>query len=280
MAVEPKSRADKEKLELSLAALAAEDPTCMIRTDEETGQTIMSGMGELHLEILKDRMLREFKVEASTGSPMVAYRETVTGAGAGEHRFDREIAGKRQFAHVVVSVSSAVRGMGNVVEFAVSDDLVPKEYRDSVEAGIHDGLYTGVLGRYPITDVVVKIVGGSYDPNFSTDVAFRTASRMAFRDAVMDASPEFLEPLMTLEIIAPSEYMGDVLGDLSGRRGKIREIGIRGTSQVIHAGVPLAEMFGYATVIRSLTKGRAIYTLEPEQFAVVPADVRKKLLNG
>jgi elongation factor G len=279
MAIEPRSRADREKLDGALQALAAEDPTCQIRSDPETGQTVLSGMGELHLEILVDRMRRECGVEAVTGRPMVAYYETVTGRGHGDHRFDREIAGRRQYAHVGLDVEPAIRASGNRIEFRVSTSDVPEEFWKAIEDGLNDGISTGVLGRYRMTDVLLTVCQGSFLPELSTDVAFRTAAVMAFREAVLAASPQFLEPIMSLEIVAPGESTGDVLGDLNGRRGRVHEMVTRGEMQVVRAGVPLAELFGYSTVIRSLTRGRATYTMEPEQFEIVPAAIREELLN-
>jgi len=279
MAIEPRLSADRDKLDAALDNLASEDPTCVVRVDAETGQTILSGMGELHLDILKDRLRREYKVEANTGRPMVAYRETVAAHGAGEHVFDREIGGKRQFARVAVEVAPRERGAGISVDFDVSSAMIPPAFRHDVEEGLHDAVMTGVLARYPLTDISVRVADGSFDAEASTDVAFRTAAVMAFRDAVMAASAEILEPIMRLEITTPGEYMGDVMADLNGRRGKVREMTARGTTQIIRAQVPLAELFGYATVIRSQTKGRAGYTLEPEQFDVVPKAIKEELLN-
>jgi elongation factor G len=279
MAIEPKTRADRDKLKDAMDALAAEDPTCIIRTDPETGQTIMSGMGELHLEILRDRMLREFKVEANVGKPMVAYYETVTRAGRGEYVFDRDIGGHRQFAELVVEVAPAQRGSGNSIEIKVSRNDLPEELMNSVEEGLNDGIMTGVLGRYPVIDVMVRVTSAKFIPDISTEVAFRTAAVMAFREAVMGAEPEFLEPIMELEIITPGDHMGDVIGDVNGRRGKVQQMESRGTTQIIRARVPLVELFGYSTAIRSLTRGRASYTMEPEQFEVVPQAVKQELLN-
>ncbi|MFC1452531.1 elongation factor G [Verrucomicrobiota bacterium] len=279
MAIEPRSRAEKDKLEEALAALVGEDPTCRVRTDAETGQTILSGMGELHLEILVDRLRRDFNVEAATGKPMVAYYETVTGAGRGEHVFDREIGSRRQFGHVAVEVELRERSSGNLVEFAVSEDRIPSAFRDAVRAGVGDALMTGVLGGYPLTDVLARITGGSFDTETSTDVAFRTAGVMALKEAVSASGLELLEPIMALDISTPTDYMGDVLGDLNGRRGKVREMDARGELQVIRAAVPLAELFGYSTAIRSLTRGRATYTMEPEEFDVVPQTVREAILS-
>lgn len=279
MAVEPKTTADRDKLNTALKELALEDPSCVIRSNAETGQTVLGGMGELHLEILKDRMLREFKVPANTGQPMVAYHETVTGRGSGEHVFDRELGGQRHFARLKVEVEARERGSGNQIEFNLTKSELPVIYRQSVEDGIEDGIMTGVLGRYAVTDIIVRVVDATVDSEFSTEVAFRTAATMAFREAVMAAGAEFLEPIMALEILTPTDYMGDVLGDINGRRGKVSEMTSRGELQVVNAAVPLAEMFGYSTTIRSLSRGRANYTMEPDQFDIVPAQLKNELLN-
>ena len=279
MAVEPRTRADRDKLDEALASLASEDPSCVIRSDPETGQTVMSGMGELHLKILKDRMLREFKVQANTGKPMVAYHETVTGKAEGRFEFDRDLGGQRHYAQLILEVEPRERGSGNSLSFEVSKRDLPEDFRSCVEAGIEDGAITGVLTRYAVTDVAVTVKGAKVDPEFSTDVAFRTAATMALREAVMAATAEFLEPIMALEIVTPAEHMGDVLGDLNGRRGKVKEMATRGELQVVHASVPLAELFGYSTAIRSLTRGRANYTMEPVQFDIVPAQLKNELLN-
>ena len=279
MAIEPKTRADKERLEIALVALAAEDPTCMVRLDAETGQTVLSGMGELHLEILKDRMLREYKCQANTGKPMVAYHETVTAPAQAGSEFDREIGGQRQYAKVILAAKPRERGSGNEIIFDLSTKVLPAQYRDVVKEGIENGAMTGVLSQFPVTDTEIRIVGAEVDPECSTEVAFRTAATMAFRDVVLAAKAEILEPIMALDIITPPESMGDVLGDLNGRRGKVKDMVARGIQQVVRAAVPLAELFGYATAVRSLSKGRASYTMEPEQFDIVPEKVKEKLLN-
>lgn len=279
MAIEPKSSADRDKLDAALTALSSEDPTCIIKTDPETGQTIMSGMGELHLEILRSRMELEHNVEINSGRPMVAYYETVTTTSVSARSFDREVGGRRQFAEVEVEVSPAPRSSGNKIEFDVSKLQVPDEFREQVEEGIKDGLMTGVLGRYAVNDVIVRVIGGQFDPESSTDIAFRTAAVLAFKEAVMNAAPEFLEPIMSLELIVPSEYMGDVMGDINSRRGRVKELTAKESSQVIRAEVPLSELFGYSTVVRSLTRGHANYTIEPMRFEVVPAAIKEELLN-
>jgi len=279
MAVEPRTRADKDKLVAAMQSLADEDPTCIVKQDAETGQTVISGMGELHLEILKDRMLREFKVAANTGRPMVAYQETVTGKASREHLFDRDLGGQRHVAGVTVSVSPRERGSGNAIGIEVSTRVLPEAFRASVECGLQDGAMTGVLSRYAVTDVDIRVTDVRFDQEFSTEVAFRTAATMAFREAVMAAGPAMLEPIMALEIVTPVEYMGDVLGDVSSRRGKVNDMIAKGEIQAVHATVPLAALFGYSTAIRSLTRGRASYTMEPVQFDIVPEPLQKELLN-
>ncbi|MFC1498654.1 elongation factor G [Verrucomicrobiota bacterium] len=279
MAIEPKTRADRDKLNEAFKSLVSEDPTCVVRTDPETGQTIMSGMGELHLDILKDRMLREFKVGANTGKPMVAYHETITDKGRGESIFDKEIGGSRQFGHVIVEIEPMSRGKGNIIEFNVSDMTIPHEFKEYVEQGLNDGISTGVLARYSVTDIKISVVDGGFDPESSTGVAFRAAAVMAFREAVANGHPVFLEPIMLLEITTPGDYMGELLGDLSGRRGKVEEMLMSGTSQIIRARVPLSELFGYSTAVRSLSKGRAVCTMEPDQFQIVPEALKEKIME-
>jgi elongation factor G len=279
MAIEPKTQADRDKLDAALLALSEEDPTFRVSVDSETGQTIVSGMGELHLEVLKDRMFREFKVQANAGRPMVAYRETIRQCASGEHTFQREIGGQGHFASLVVDLEPLERGEGNVTEFDVSTDLVPQEFRAAVEEGIRDGLVTGILGNYPLVDVKVRVTGGRSHPVDSTELAFRTAAVMALRTAAGEADPALLEPIMDLQIICPEEHLGDVLGDINGRRGRIREMEARETAQVIQAHAPLAELFGYATSLRSLTKGRASYTMEPHVFDIVPEPIQANILH-
>jgi len=240
----------------------------------------MSGMGELHLDILKDRMFREYNVVANTGRPMVSFYETVVAEGRAEVTFDREIGGKRQYARVEVQVAPLKRGSGYETSVDVSTLVVPAAFHRALEQGLVDGIMTGVLARYPVTDISVRVVGGAcLDEETASDVAFRTAAVMAFREAVLKATPEILEPIMKLEIVAPPEHTGDVMGDLNGRRGHVREMATRGVQQIVSAHVPLAELFGYSTAIRSLSRGRASYTMEPEQFAIVPRAKKEELLN-
>ena len=279
MAIEPKTQADKEKMQGALADLADEDPTFQVGQDQETGQTIIRGMGELHLEILRDRMLREYKVQANAGRPMVAYRETITQAGRAEFAFDRELGGKRHYAAVGVALEKNERGSGNVVDFQVSSDSIPHDFRSVVEEGIRDGLSTGVLGNFPLVDIRVTVVSGQWHPVDSSEIAFRSAASMSLREAVQTAHPALLEPIMALEIVSPEENLGDVLGDLNMRRGQVRDVAQRDGTRVVEASVPLAELFGYATTLRSLTRGRAGYTMEPTRFDVVPESLSQKLMN-
>ena len=282
MAIEPKSSADKDKLVDSMKALAAEDPTCQYREDEETGQTILSGMGELHLEILVDRLKREFKCTANTGKPMVSYVETVTAPALKNFLFDRELGGKRHAVELKIEVRPLERGKGR--EITLSRDfrntVQDKHLQECVEQGLLDGVMTGVLARYPMTDIAVECLGATIvDPEVSDEVAFRSAAMMGFREAAEAAAPEFLEPIMKLEITTPPESVGEVLGDLNARRGTVLNMDMRGDLQIINARVPMAQMFGYATAIRSLTKGRASYSMEPDMFELAPKNVREEILS-
>jgi elongation factor G len=284
MAIEPKSSGQKDKLTEAMGLLAAEDPTCQVRMDPETGQTILSGMGELHLEILVDRLRREFKCEANTGRPMVSYYETVTAHGKKDYLFDRELGGKRHYVQLTVEVEPRKRGSGHGVEITPAARKkianVNEKLLDYVEQGLTDGILTGVLARYPMTDVQAKVSDVVLmDVDMATDVGFRTASVMGFREAALAACPELLEPIMSLDIVTPADHVGDIMGDINGRRGAIRDMTTRGDMQIVRASVPLAELFGYSTVIRSLSRGRASYTMEPGEFAVVPRTVREQLLN-
>lgn len=282
LAIEPKSGADKDKLVDSMKALAAEDPTCQFREDEETGQTILSGMGELHLEILVDRLKREFKVAANVGKPMVSYAETVTRQAAKPFTFDREIGGKRHAVTLTVEIKPLERGAGRKVSVArdVKNSLPDQRLAEILEQGLLDGIMTGVLARYPMTDMEASISGiEMVDPETSDEIALRGAAVMGFREAALAAEPEFLEPIMKLEITTPPESVGEVLGDLNMRRGTVLDMTQRDDMQIVHARVPMAQMFGYATAVRSLTKGRASYSMEPSDFALVPKSVHEHLLS-
>lgn len=282
MAIEPKSSADKDKLVASMQALAAEDPTCRFREDEETGQTILSGMGELHLEILVDRLKREFKCAANVGKPMVSYEETVTQPATVDFTFDRELGGKRHAVGLQIAVRPLERGKGRSIALSreFRNLVADKHLQECVEQGLLDGVMTGVLARFPMTDVAVECTGATLvDPEISDEVAFRSAAVMGFREAAEAARPEFLEPIMKLEITTPPESVGEVLGDLNARRGTVLDMEQRGDMQVVHAHVPLASLFGYSTAIRSLTKGRASYSMEPDKFEIVPKAVHEEILN-
>ena len=282
MAIEPRSSADKDKLVESMKALAAEDPTCQFREDDETGQTILSGMGELHLEILVDRLKREFKCAANTGKPMVSYVETITKPALTNFSFDREIGGKRHAVELKIEVKPLERGKGRVISLSrdFRNTVADKHLQECVEQGLEDGVATGVLARYPMTDISVECLSATIiDPEVSDEVAFRSAAMMGFREAAESAAPEFLEPIMKLEIMTPPESVGEVLGDLNARRGNVLDMDMRGDLQIIHARVPMAQMFGYATAIRSLTKGRASYSMEPDMFELAPKSVRDDILS-
>ena len=282
MAIEPKSSADKDKLVDSMKALAAEDPTCQFREDEETGQTILSGMGELHLEILVDRLKREFKCAANVGKPMVSYVETVTAPSLSNFMFDRELGGKRHAVGLKIEVRPLERGKGVKIELGRDFTALvqDKHLQECVRQGLEDGVVTGVLARYPMTDIEVVCRSAEIvDPEVSDEVAFRSAAMMGFREAAEAARPEFLEPIMKLEITTPPESVGEVLGDLNGRRGTVIDMAQRGDMQVVHARVPLAKLFGYSTAIRSLTKGRASYSMEPDMFELAPKAVRDEILS-
>ncbi len=282
LAIEPKSGADKDKLVDAMNELAAEDPTCQVRQDEETGQTILSGMGELHLEILVDRLKREFKCAANVGKPMVSYLETVTAPAAKAFTFDRELGGKRHAVTLTVEVKPLERGKGREVKVArdVLNELPDPKLSACLEQALMDGVMTGVLARYPMTDLSAAVTGMELvDPEVSDEIALRGAAMMGFREAAEAAAPEFLEPIMKLEITTPPESVGEVLGDLNARRGTVLDMEQRGDMQIVHARVPMAQMFGYATAIRSLTKGRASYSMEPDTFDLAPRAVREELLS-
>jgi elongation factor G len=279
MAIEPRTTADRDRLMESLSRLAEEDPTFCVTTHEDTGQTIVSGMGELHLEIIKDRMLREFGVRANVGRPQVAYRETVTTVAQGETRFVRQTGGRGQYGHVVLEVAPSERGNGVTVKDQVKGGRIPREFMPAVEEGVRDSAATGFLAGYPMVDLEVRILDGSSHEVDSSEVAFRTAASMAFREAARKAEPILLEPVMRVEVTTPESCMGDIINDLNGRRAAIREIESRGASNIVHAEVPLREMFGYATGLRSLSKGRAGYAMEPLHFEPVPTNVQNEVLE-
>ncbi len=279
MAIEPNTKADRDKMSTALQRLAEEDPTFRITSNQETGQTIISGMGELHLDIIKDRMFREFNVQANAGRPQVAYRETITKPAEGEGKFIRQSGGRGQYGHAVVTVAPGEKGSGIVVENEIVGGAIPKEFVPAVEDGIIEAAQTGILGGYPMVDITIQIIDGTYHEVDSSEIAFKMAGIFAFKEAAKKAGPIMLEPIMDVEAITPEEHMGDVIGDLNSRRGHIGHIEPRANSSIIHASVPLAEMFGYATALRSLTKGRASYSMEPLNFQKVPENILAGILD-
>ncbi len=280
LAVEPKTKADSEKMSEALQKLADEDPTFKVKTDEETGQTILSGMGELHLEILVDRMKREFRVEANVGKPQVAYKETIRKKVTQEGRFIRQSGGRGQFGHVWIDVEPNEPGKGYEFENAIVGGTIPKEYISPVSAGIVEAMKNGVLAGYPVEDVKVRLFDGSFHEVDSSEMAFKIAGSMAFKEAARKASPVILEPVMDVEVVTPEDYMGDVIGDLTKRRGKIESMTARSDAQVIKASVPLSEMFGYATVMRSMSQGRAIYSMQFARYEEAPRAIQEQIVEA
>ncbi len=273
VAIEPKTKADQEKLGMALQRLSEEDPTFKVHTDDETGQTIIEGMGELHLEIIIDRLLREFRVDANQGKPQVAYKETVRRPAKGVGRFVRQTGGKGQYGHAEVDVRPGERGSGFVFEDKITQARIPREYIPAIEKGIREALQSGVAAGYPVVDIAVTLVDGSYHPVDSSEMAFQVAGSMAVKDGMHKAQPYLLEPIMKVDVVMPEEYLGDVMGDLASRRGHILGMEGRGTSQNVRAHVPLAEMFGYATELRSMTSGRATYSMEFSHYAEMPGNL-------
>src|SRR5438876_2987538 len=280
MAVEPKTKADREKMGEGLQRLAEEDPTFRCFTNEETGQLIIAGMGELHLEIIRDRLFREFKVGANAGAPQIAYRETVTKAAEGEGKFIRQSGGRGQYGHACVTLEPNGRGKGVEIENKIVGGAIPKEYISPVIDGIEEAIKGGVLAGYPVVDVKVAIVDGTFHEVDSSELAFKMAGIFALKDAAKKANPILLEPIMKVEVTTPDEYQGDLLGDLNRRRGKVLSIEAKDSSTILNAEVPLAEMFGYATAIRSLSKGRAGYSMEPFRFEPVPSSIVATILDA
>ncbi len=273
VAIEPKTKADQEKLGMALQRLSEEDPTFKVHTDDETGQTIIEGMGELHLEIIIDRLLREFRVDANQGKPQVAYKEAIKREAKGVGRFVRQTGGKGQYGHAEVVVKPGERGTGFVFQDKITQGRIPREYIPAIEKGIREALQSGVAAGYPVVDIVVTLVDGSYHPVDSSEMAFQVAGSMAVKDGMHKAQPYLLEPIMKVDVVMPEEYLGDVMGDLASRRGHILGMEGRGTSQNVKANVPLAEMFGYATDLRSMTSGRATYSMEFGHYAEMPGNL-------
>jgi elongation factor G len=279
VAIEPKTKSDEEKLSESLHRLSEEDPTFLVRTDEETGQTIISGMGELHLEILVDRLLREFKVDATVGTPQVAYRETIRRAVEKvSYKHVKQTGGKGQYGHVVIDLEPTGPGGGYEFVDKITGGRIPKEYIPSVDAGIEEALDQGILAGYPLVDVRAVLQDGSYHDVDSSEMAFKIAGSIAFQEAAKKAGVKLLEPVMDVEVTTPEDYMGDVIGDLNGRRGKVEGMTQRGNSQVIKAQVPMSEMFGYATDLRSKTQGRATYSMQFNSYQDVPESIAAEIV--
>ena len=279
VAIEPKTKAGQEKMTMGLVKLAEEDPTFKTYTDEETGQTIIAGMGELHLEIIVDRLLREFKVEANVGAPQVAYKETIKKAVDQDTKYARQSGGKGQYGHVKIHVEPNESGKGYEFVNAIVGGAIPKEYIPAVDAGIQGAMNAGVLAGFPVVDVKVTLYDGSYHEVDSSEMAFKIAGSMAFKEACRKADPTLQEPIMKVSVIVPDEYMGDVIGDLNARRGQIVKLEARSGAQQIDANVPLAEMFGYATDLRSRTQGRGQYTMEPSHYVEIPKNIRDKIVE-
>ncbi len=279
MAVEPKTKADQEKLAIALSRLSEEDPTFMVKTDEETGQTIISGMGELHLEIIIDRIRREFKVEANTGAPQIAYRETITKAAGGEGKLIKQSGGRGQYGHVILAMKPNEKGKGLTIENKVVGGTIPKEYIGAVIKGVNEAMTNGIIAGYPVIDVHVDILDGSYHDVDSNENAFTMAAIFAMKDGFKKAKSILLEPIMAVEVSTPDDYQGDVMGDLSRRRGQIQNTEMKGKLSIVHANVPLKEMFGYSTAVRTLSSGRASYAMTPSHFEQVPTNIVEEIVS-
>ncbi|MGN9166313.1 elongation factor G [Tissierellaceae bacterium HCP3S3_D8] len=280
VAIEPKTKASQDKLSAALAKLAEEDPTFKTYTDEETGQTIIAGMGELHLEIIVDRLLREFKVEANVGNPQVAYKESITKPAESDTKYARQSGGRGQYGHVKIKIEPQEPGKGYEFINNIVGGAIPKEYIGSVDAGIQEALQSGILGGYPVLDIKVILYDGSYHDVDSSEMAFKIAGSMAVKEAMAKANPTLLEPMMKVEVTVPEEYMGDVMGDINSRRGRIEGMELRSGAQVVDAYVPLSEMFGYATDLRSNTQGRGIYSMQFDHYEAVPNSIAEKVLGN
>lgn len=280
VAIEPKTKADQDKLGIALSKLAQEDPSFRVRSDEETGQTIIGGMGELHLEIIVDRLLREFKVEANVGNPQVAYRETIRKPVKMEGKYIKQSGGRGQYGHVWLEIEPKEPGSGFEFENKVVGGAIPKEYIPAIEKGVVEAMESGVMAGYPVVDVKVTVFDGSYHEVDSNEMAFKIAASMAFKDAMRQANPVLLEPIMKVEVVLPDEYLGDVMGDVSSRRGTIEGMDMEGGAQVVRAMIPLKPMFGYATDLRSFTQGRATYTMVFSRYGEVPANIAEEIIKS
>jgi elongation factor G len=282
VAIEPKTAADQDKMGEALRKLSEEDPTFQVRSDEDTGQTIIAGMGELHLEVLVDRMLREFRVQARVGRPQVAYRESITRpVPKVEHRYVKQTGGRGQYGHVVLELQPGEPGSGIIFENDIVQGVIPREYIPGVEKGVREAAEGGVIAGYPVTDVMVRLFDGSFHEVDSSEMAFKMAGSMAFKEGFQKGAPVLLEPVMKVEVVVPEEFLGDVMGQLNSRRGEIMGMEPRpGNAQAVRAMVPLAEMFGYATDLRSGTQGRGVFTMEFDHYARVPEQVARALVSG
>jgi elongation factor G len=278
LAVEPKTKADQEKMSVALSKLAEEDPTFRVRSNEETGQTIIAGMGELHLDIIVDRMKREFKVEANVGKPQVAYRETIRKKAEVEGKFIRQTGGRGQYGHVWITVEPQEPGKGYLFVDAIKGGAIPREYIPAVDKGIQEALESGQLAGFPVVDVKVTLFDGSFHEVDSNEMAFKIAGSMAFKEACRKGDAYLLEPIMSVEVTTPEDYMGDVIGYLNSKRGRVEGMNKRGNAQIIKAMVPLAEMFGYATTLRSMTQGRATYSMTFSHYEEVPKNVSDEIV--
>jgi len=279
VAVEPKTKADQEKMSIALQKLAEEDPSFRVHTDEESGQTIISGMGELHLEIIVDRMMREFKVEAEVGQPQVAYRETIKNPVEQEYKYAKQSGGRGQYGHVFLKLEPMEPGSGYEFVDAIKGGVVPREYIPAVDKGVQEAMQNGVLAGYPVEDVKVTLYDGSYHDVDSSEMAFKLAGSMCFKEGAKKANPIILEPIMKVEVEVPEEYMGDVIGDLNRRRGQINSMEDRHGNKIVNAFVPLAEMFGYSTDLRSATQGRGTYAMEFDHYEEVPKNVADEIIK-
>jgi len=278
--IEPKTKSDQEKMSLALRRLTEEDPTFKVRGDLETGETIISGMGELHLEIIADRMKREFKVDAVVGKPQVAYKETIKEEATAEGKYIRQSGGRGQYGHVLLRIRPKERGEGFEFIDEIKGGIIPKEFIPAVEKGVKEAMEKGILAGYPVVDTAVILYDGSYHEVDSSEIAFKIAGSIAFQEAAKKAKPVLLEPIMRTEIIVPQEFFGDTIGDLAARRGKIEETKDRINLKVIEAKVPLAEMFGYATALRSITEGRGTFTMEFDHYQEVPQNIAQEIIEG
>jgi elongation factor G len=279
VAIEPKTKMGQDKMSVALARLAEEDPTFKAYTDEQTGQTIIAGMGELHLEIIVDRLMREFKVEATVGRPQVAYKETIGKTAKGEGRYVRQTGGHGQYGHCVIEISPAQPGEGYSFESKIVGGVIPKEFINPIDQGIREAAHSGILGGYEVVDFKVTLLDGSYHEVDSSEMAYKIAGSMAFKEALKSAAPALLEPMMRVEIVVPDQYLGDVIGDINSRRGRVDSMESRQHDQLINTYVPLSEMFGYATDLRSKTQGRGMFTMVFDHFEEVPKSIAEKILG-